>query len=82
MKLPISNLEVEKFIHPLLENAKEDRRLVLYLLASTGICVVPLTSFCCDKDGFRVTLLEENLDKFHWIFKTLRDSIQQYLGSV
>jgi len=68
-------------VEPLLATAKVDRRLVLYLLASTGICVVPLSSFCCDKSGFRVTLLEEDEEKFNWIFKTLRDSIKQYLES-
>lgn len=81
MKLPIPNMKVQEFVEPLLATAKVDRRLVLYLLASTGICVVPLSSFCCDKSGFRVTLLEEDEEKFNWIFKTLRDSIKQYLES-
>lgn len=81
MKLPIHNTEVQAYLNQLVQNVTEDRRLVLYLLASTGICVVPLTSFCCEKHGFRVTLLEENEEKFHWIFSTLRDSIQAYLQS-
>ncbi|WCL50261.1 pyridoxal phosphate-dependent aminotransferase [Leptospira sp. GIMC2001] len=81
MNLPILNAKVSEYVNSLLVGAKEDRRLVLYLLALTGICVVPLTSFCCDKDGFRVTLLEENEEKFHWIFKTLRDTIKKYLES-
>lgn len=81
MHLPIPNQEVESYIQSIIPNASEDRRLVLYLLAATGICVVPLTSFCCDKHGFRVTLLEENPDKFEWVFKTLRDSIKLYLES-
>lgn len=81
MTLPIVNKKVQDFVEPLLASAKVDRRLVLYLLAATGICVVPLSSFCCDKSGFRVTLLEEDEEKFNWIFKTLRDSIKQYLES-
>jgi aspartate/methionine/tyrosine aminotransferase len=81
MSLPIGNSEVAEYLKPLLASAKQDRRLVLYLLATCGICVVPLTSFCCDKDGFRVTLLEEDSEKFHWIFSTLRSKIQEYLGS-
>ncbi|MCZ8238020.1 MAG: pyridoxal phosphate-dependent aminotransferase [Leptospiraceae bacterium] len=81
MTLPIANKKVQDFVEPLLASAKVDRRLVLYLLAATGICVVPLSSFCCDKSGFRVTLLEEDEEKFNWIFKTLRDSIKQYLES-
>ncbi|MCC5815681.1 MAG: pyridoxal phosphate-dependent aminotransferase [Leptospira sp.] len=81
MELPIQNKAVDDYIQSILTNASEDRRLVLYLLASTGICVVPLTSFCCDKHGFRVTLLETDTEKFHWVFKTLRDSIAKYLES-
>jgi len=81
MSLPIENPEVLAYLDSLLINVREDRRFVLYLLAFTGICVVPLTSFCCDKHGFRVTLLEEDTERFHWIFRTLRDTIQLYLRS-
>jgi alanine-synthesizing transaminase len=82
MFLKIDNEKVKEYVDPLLLKAKVDRKLVLYLLASTGICVVPLSSFCCEKSGFRVTLLEENPEKFNWIFKTLRDQISLYLESV
>jgi aspartate/methionine/tyrosine aminotransferase len=58
-----------------------DRRFVYYLLASTGICVVPISSFCSDLNGFRVTLLEENEEEFDYIFKTLATSINSYLSS-
>ena len=81
MFLEIENKKVNEFVAPMLLQAKVDRRLVLYLLAATGICVVPLSSFCCDKSGFRVTLLEENEEKFNWIYKTLRDQIAKYLES-
>ncbi|GBF50536.1 aminotransferase [Leptospira ryugenii] len=81
MSLPIPNEKVKNYVNPLLEQAALDRRFVLHLLASQGICVVPLSSFCCSKNGFRVTLLEENEEKFDWIFKTLADSIKSYLGS-
>ncbi len=81
MFLEITNSEAKNYIEPLLENSANDRRFVLNLLASTGICVVPLSSFCCNKDGFRVTLLEENTEKFRWIFETIQKSIQSYLVS-
>jgi len=58
-----------------------DRRFVYYLLAATGICVVPISSFCSDLYGFRVTLLEENEDEFNHIFDTLATSIKKYLNS-
>jgi alanine-synthesizing transaminase len=42
-----------------------DKKFCLQLLASTGICTVPLSSgFNSHIEGFRMTLLEENDDKF------------------
>jgi alanine-synthesizing transaminase len=81
MNMPIKNDAVRNYVEPLMTKAALDRKFVLYLLASTGICVVPLSSFCCSRNGFRVTLLEEDPVKFEWIFKTLADSIKAYLGS-
>ncbi|MDZ4727629.1 MAG: pyridoxal phosphate-dependent aminotransferase [Leptospira sp.] len=81
MSLPIDNADVKAYVEPLLSKAALDRRFVLHLLASTGICVVPLSSFCCSRNGFRVTLLEENPEKFKWIYETLSNSIRKYLGS-
>ena len=82
MSLPIANAAASDYIQPMLKNIANDRRFVLSLLASTGICVVPISSFCCSKDGFRVTLLEEDPAKFEWVFTTIRDSIKTYLGTV
>ena len=79
--LPIESKSVKEYLEPLLVDAKPDRRLVLYLLAAAGICTVPLTSFCCSRHGFRVTLLEEDEAKFDWIFKTLSDSVRSYINS-
>jgi len=81
MTLKIENESVKKFVEPLLAKAALDRRFVLHLLAAKGICVVPLSSFCCNRNGFRVTLLEEDPKKFEWIYRTLADSIREYLGS-
>ncbi|MDW7774341.1 MAG: pyridoxal phosphate-dependent aminotransferase [Desulfobulbaceae bacterium] len=58
-----------------------DKRFVYYLLASTGVCVVPLSSFATDLQGFRITLLERNEEEFTKIFKTIAASIGQYLAS-
>ena len=33
-----------------------DKRFVYYLLGAKGICVVPISSFCSELQGFRVTL--------------------------
>lgn len=58
-----------------------DKRFVYYLLAAKGICVVPISSFCSDLRGFRVTLLEDNEDKLRDIFTTISKSINEYLQS-
>jgi aspartate/methionine/tyrosine aminotransferase len=79
--LPIENPQVRERVETLVKGAKNDRRLVYYLLGATGICVVPLSGFCCKRDGFRVTLLECDDAKRRWIFQTLATAIRQYLGS-
>lgn len=58
-----------------------DFRFVYYLLAATGICVVPVSSFCSPLKGFRVTLLENDLDRFRETFTILRDCIIRYIES-
>jgi alanine-synthesizing transaminase len=58
-----------------------DKRFVYYLLGATGICVVPISSFCSDLRGFRVTLLEENEELLTHTFNTIATSIRQYLAS-
>jgi aspartate/methionine/tyrosine aminotransferase len=58
-----------------------DRRFVYYLLAATGICVVPLSSFHSDLSGFRVTLLEEDEETFTQTFKTIKAAIQEFCSN-
>ncbi len=58
-----------------------DKRFVYYLLAATGICVVPLTGFNCDLKGFRVTLLESDDAKFEQIFTHHPGQDHEYLAS-
>ena len=79
--LPIENPQARGLVESLVQGAKNDRRLVYYLLGATGICVVPLSGFCCKRDGFRVTLLECDDAKRKWTFGTLATTIRQYLTS-
>jgi aspartate/methionine/tyrosine aminotransferase len=58
-----------------------DKRFVYYLLASAGICTVPLSSFCTRERGFRITLLEPDREEFTGIFRTVAAKITEYLGS-
>jgi len=63
------------------EDIPLDKRFVYYLLAATGICVVPVSSFCSDLRGFRITLLEENEEVFVKTFTLLKDALIKYLNS-
>lgn len=82
--LPVENENVRTMVEELIEapDISLDKRFVYYLLASTGICVVPISSFCTDERGFRVTLLEMDEAEFTKIFETLASSITNYLGAL
>ncbi len=80
-KLAVAGDAAREKAESLVRNVRLDKRFVYYLLAATGICVVPLTGFNCDLQGFRVTLLESDDARFEWVFTTLRDRITEYLNS-
>lgn len=79
--LPIENAEVKKFIEQKIAGVSPDKRFAYYLMASTGICVVPLSGFNSDLHGFRVTLLEPDEDKFRQTMQMLADKIGEYIKS-
>ena len=80
--LAIGNAEVSAMVDALVaKDITNDKRFVYYLLASTGICVVPLTSgFNSSYDGFRFTLLEQDDARFTHILTTLKEAIVTYIG--
>ncbi len=80
-KLNINNPKIKSLIEERVKGVSNDRRFVYYLLGSTGICVVPLTSFSSNLEGFRMTLLEKDFEKFKWIVNTLKSTIINYLNS-
>jgi aspartate/methionine/tyrosine aminotransferase len=79
--LPIDNKEAKAFVEEKVMNVEPDKRFVYYLLGATGICVVPLTGFCCSRQGFRITLLETDDEKRIQTWKTITDMINMYLKS-
>ena len=81
--LPIQSDEVRETVERLVSGSsvQPDKRFVYYLLAATGICVVPLSSFATDLQGFRITLLEKDEDDFVEIFQTIAASITRYINS-
>jgi aspartate/methionine/tyrosine aminotransferase len=79
--LAIENPGIREAIEKQVAYVASDKRFVYYLLGATGICVVPLTGFCCDRKGFRITLLETDDEKRIQTWETIADSIKSYLGS-
>lgn len=82
-KLAIDIKEVQALVEELVSEPgiSTDKRFVYYLLAATGICVVPISSFCTDERGFRITLLEMDEREFSQIFITIANAITSYLNS-
>jgi len=81
--LPIDNREARSLVEELTfdSDMQADKRFVYYLLAATGTCVVPLSSFNTELQGFRMTLLEQNEAEFSNIIDKLVKSLQIYLKS-
>jgi aspartate/methionine/tyrosine aminotransferase len=81
-KLHIKNKEVREFVENLVkEPIEHDKRFVYYLLAATGICVVPLTSFFTSLLGFRMTLLDKDEAEFEYVIKTIAEKFTEYTNS-
>lgn len=76
--LPIENDALRAFVEEKALSYSAEMRFVLYLLAATGICVVPLSSFATEQRGFRMTLLEQDPQKFRWIVETIATAIEHY----
>lgn len=79
--LPIENDAVRKLTEEAMKNVPADKRFVYYLLASTGICVVPLSGFNTDILGFRMTLLEPDEAMFDKMVQNIADAIKVYRAS-
>lgn len=80
--LTIENPKIRRYIESRVHKVEIDKRFVYYLLGATGICVVPLTGFCCQRKGFRITLLETDDEKRRWTWETIVRSINEYVSSV
>jgi alanine-synthesizing transaminase len=80
-RLPIADSTLREVVDRQCKGAAPDWRFVYHLLASKGICVVPLTGFYTPHPGFRFTLLETDDAKRTWIFQTLASAVSEYLGS-
>ena len=80
--MKIENAEIKGLVEKWVDQSIPlDKRFVYYLLGAKGICVVPISSFCSELQGFRVTLLEENEETLLRTFTGIRDGIVEYLVS-
>ncbi|MEK7581871.1 MAG: pyridoxal phosphate-dependent aminotransferase [Patescibacteria group bacterium] len=82
--IPIKSEKIKSLIEKKVATLKEgelDKRFVYYLMGGAHICVVPLSGFNTNLYGFRMTLLEENKEKFEKILKDLGEAIEKYLSS-
>lgn len=80
--LPIDNPKVQQILMQWIStDIALDKHFAYSLLASTGICVTPLSSFQSDLMGFRITLLEEDDEMLHYIFKNISEAITTYCTS-
>lgn len=73
--------DVADYLAPIIKGAPLDKRLVYNLLGGAGLCTVPLSGFCSDLPGFRVTLLENDDEKRLGIWENLSRSLGGMLGS-
>lgn len=77
-----ANGAAAEIIRPVLVSTNLDKHFVYNLLASRGICVVPLSSgFNSDLQGFRITLLEQDISKFTNTMETIAEAAKEYLES-
>ncbi len=80
--LPIADPKIQGLVEEWTAGPmRNDKRFVYYLLAAKGVCVVPLSSFHCPLEGFRVTLLEENEELLLDTFSKIREAIKVYCAS-
>ena len=81
-KLKIKESSIRNYVENIVDaRIENDKRFVYYLLAATGICVVPLTSFFTALPGFRFTLLEKDDTKFEKTVNTIAKKIVEYVES-
>ncbi|MDD3303131.1 MAG: pyridoxal phosphate-dependent aminotransferase [Candidatus Gracilibacteria bacterium] len=74
----IKEENLKKFLEEKTKNKRFDKKFCYYMIAKNGICTVPLSGFNSTFDGFRMTILEEDLEKFEYILKNIREFIIEY----
>ena len=77
-KLDFENKEVEAIVTEVISKSNRfDKKFCYYLLAKTWVCIVPLSWFNSTYDGFRMTVLEEDIEKYKETLKTIKEFIKE-----
>lgn len=81
--LPIANEAVRKYIEKEVaaENFPLDKRFCYYVLAATGICIVPSSGFFSPFPGFRLTTLDRDPVRRKNTYETLVRAVNEYVES-
>ncbi|HMR01342.1 MAG TPA: pyridoxal phosphate-dependent aminotransferase [Candidatus Gracilibacteria bacterium] len=85
--LPIANDDARAFLEKAVERAGGggpmplDQRFAYYVLASTGICIVPASGFFSPHAGFRLTTLDRDPVRRKDTYSRLAAAVEEYLGS-
>jgi len=80
--LSLSDERIRAYVENKVRDVAVDKRFVYYLLGATGICVVPLTGFCCGRKGFRITLMETDDEKRRDTWYRIGKAVKEYVESV
>ena len=76
--LEVENKDISNYLKSLIsKDIRFDRKFCYSLLSETWICLVPLSWFNSIYDWFRMTLLEEDIEKFKFILSTIKDFIKK-----
>lgn len=81
--LPIPNDAVRAYIESEVSRPgfPLDKRFCYYLLAATGICVVPASGFFSPYFGFRLTTLDRDQTRSKETYARLSKAVEEYLAS-
>ena len=77
-KMPPVEQKYLEIIKPHLSNIAMDKIFTYYLLATTGICAVPLSSFHSDLQGIRITLLEKSESQFSELCRNIQQAFERF----
>lgn len=81
--LPIANEAARAYIESVVNQPgfPLDKRFCYYLLAATGICVVPSSGFFSPYPGFRLTTLDRDETRRQDTYARLSKAVEDYLAS-